>query len=724
LDSKHVLWIAAFLAFLLAFPSALAAETGQPDGSAQESEPYLSRYGKTLAQPPPEYAKAKARLQNNLAGFSYADRFSSHHWESALRQSVSRLPRHFADIPLTAEQMQAWQGQTFGFFFSEEGYYKYARLWQENSGEGAGLEAYDAERWMYLFSRLMAQALEITQSILADHDQAAHLMEQIPADLERMISFAEEAPVVNMREEREEISRMTMRVARMLANDLDRFRDNGNMANIRETLVRQMKNVEEQQASMEHPWIWTAAQYEPMLDSIREAFAAYGGLIRERRSKYEPVANRIADVESVFRAVAARDETIVSAEHQAVVGCVLQSDDIIGHLRCLEPYRQQLQAAIHDYYDSYFPAETVRDLSVYYKSVSGALAAASLILFLVLRMTAGKKWNGLVRLLGKMRNRLDWERQGWLTKNILSPLYSVGDLLPVGLQLMKMAGMIRKNDTADQDVWQYYEFSNPSRHAGTTDAFVRLYYYQTRRFMDEYRGHLNARRDAASVNADELLKSHMAMLYMANQFVLALLVALVFSGIGFFMNFTDKVEPYAGMALAILGCAVAAAIPRLSVQDLKQKEAQWKDHIMEHFPDFVSRFNMGLVGRDSGGALRLILQDSSDEVPRSRHASFEQELLLLSERYGTDYQMLWKAIARHFDIPEVTKFAILCETYFDQTEKLSEQLTYLTMELWANKKAVVLKKGAHATTRLLLPMMVLLFIVLVIVAYPALQNFN
>ena len=156
---------------------------------------------------------------------------------------------------------------------------------------------------------------------------------------------------------------------------------------------------------------------------------------------------------------------------------------------------------------------------------------------------------------------------------------------------------------------------------------------------------------------------------------------------------------------------------------IKKKIEKRKLEIKIAFPEFVNSFiillNAGLTVRR---AVERIVKDS----PQKRNAFYtELTALLRAIEAGKSEQQAFEDLAERCRLPLISRFvSVLLQNIKRGNSDLTTYLEGLSRECWEERKNTVKRLGEEASTKLLLPMMLMLLAVLIITAAPAAMAMN
>ncbi len=174
----------------------------------------------------------------------------------------------------------------------------------------------------------------------------------------------------------------------------------------------------------------------------------------------------------------------------------------------------------------------------------------------------------------------------------------------------------------------------------------------------------------------------------------------------------------AGFQLLCFGLVSAAAIHYLADKELINKIEARRRAILTDLPIVLNALTILVnAGLTVNGALTKIVREGDAARP------LNQELcqLIVELNAGKPVAQAYEDFAFRCKVPEVTRFA---STILQNLNRGSSDLVYilriLAQEGWNKRKDIILKQGEEASTKLIIPMVMVFVAVTIIVLAPAL----
>lgn len=205
-------------------------------------------------------------------------------------------------------------------------------------------------------------------------------------------------------------------------------------------------------------------------------------------------------------------------------------------------------------------------------------------------------------------------------------------------------------------------------------------------------------------NALTMLRAHWG-----NKISLMLLSVLFVLFIGAFS------EPDAGYVL--FSIALPAGIAIFSDRDIFEKVKKRRIAIQLDFPDFVNKLTLLInAGMTISKAWEKVDAESSKNTP----LYLEIGTAIRDIRSGTPEHKAYEEFAKRCRVPVVTRFiSVILQNIRKGNAELVPILRVYANECWELRKATAKKLGEEASTKLLLPMMLMFAAILLIVGMPA-----
>lgn len=179
-----------------------------------------------------------------------------------------------------------------------------------------------------------------------------------------------------------------------------------------------------------------------------------------------------------------------------------------------------------------------------------------------------------------------------------------------------------------------------------------------------------------------------------------------------------------------LGIMLALLIIYKDYAKLKEEKEKRIKQMKYDYSELVSKLCL-LLG--SGMTIRMAWNKIAIDYKNARKAGKISDHAIYDEMYETSCNMqaglseaaCYEDFARRVNIKEYSKFISLLES---NLKKGSKDLVYLleneTKEAFELRKQMALQKGEEASTKLLVPMIMMLVIVMIIIMFPAVSSFG
>lgn len=178
-------------------------------------------------------------------------------------------------------------------------------------------------------------------------------------------------------------------------------------------------------------------------------------------------------------------------------------------------------------------------------------------------------------------------------------------------------------------------------------------------------------------------------------------------------------------AFGIFSIFVLAAVLYFTDYELNTKIKNRRTAIQIEFPDFLNKLTLLInAGMTVYRAWEKIV------IENKKQAALYDELgLTISEiKGGKSEQQAYEDFAKRCRIPEITKFtAVIVQNLRKGSGEIISVLRLQANDCWEMRKNAAKRLGEEASTKLLLPMMLMFLAILLIVATPAvlsMQNFK
>ncbi|SDB01726.1 type II secretion system F family protein [Eubacterium oxidoreducens] len=180
------------------------------------------------------------------------------------------------------------------------------------------------------------------------------------------------------------------------------------------------------------------------------------------------------------------------------------------------------------------------------------------------------------------------------------------------------------------------------------------------------------------------------------------------------------VKPQAFLLLMILIIG-AIEVARIS----KQKEAQRnrRKHLLMEYPDFLNTLTLLLgAGMNVRGAITRIVKKQDEYKEQESELHRELKITCMEMAGGITEMQAYERFATRCNVQQYRKLVgLLLQNMKKGSRKLRELLDGEAILALEEQKALARKRGEEVSTKLLLPMMILLAIVMVILMFPMTQ---
>lgn len=196
------------------------------------------------------------------------------------------------------------------------------------------------------------------------------------------------------------------------------------------------------------------------------------------------------------------------------------------------------------------------------------------------------------------------------------------------------------------------------------------------------------------------------------------------------LKYKIKREESSPFYYIFLGIMLALLIIYKDYAKLKEEKEKRIKQMKYDYSELVSKLCL-LLG--SGMTIRMAWNKIAIDYKNAKKAGKISDHAIYDEMYETSCNMqaglfeaaCYEGFARRVNIKEYSKFISLLES---NLKKGSKDLVYLleneTKEAFELRKQMALQKGEEASTKLLVPMIMMLVIVMIIIMFPAVSSFG
>jgi len=169
---------------------------------------------------------------------------------------------------------------------------------------------------------------------------------------------------------------------------------------------------------------------------------------------------------------------------------------------------------------------------------------------------------------------------------------------------------------------------------------------------------------------------------------------------------------------SLIGVVIAVAMSADLYAFADKQVAEKRDEILSDFPEVLSKLallvNAGMVFREAWAT-----------VSKTSDRALYKEMQLTSEdiRNGISEPEAYRAFAQRCGLKEIRKFAsILTQNLQKASRDLTISLRQMSEESWEEKKHLVKRKGEKASTKLMIPLMIMFAGILFMIIVPLFAN--
>lgn len=198
-------------------------------------------------------------------------------------------------------------------------------------------------------------------------------------------------------------------------------------------------------------------------------------------------------------------------------------------------------------------------------------------------------------------------------------------------------------------------------------------------------------------------------LHWAYKIVFLLLAFLFITFIGIFSR------PDAGFI--IFACAIIAGACYFSDKELFDRVRVRRTSIRLDFPDFVSKLMLLVnAGMTVTRAWERIASDTVKDTPLYR----ELHLAIQDIKSGKPEHCAYEEFAKRCRTPEITRFiSVILQNLRKGNSEIVPILRVFALECWEMRKNTARRFGEEASTKMLLPLMLMFLAILLIIGTPA-----
>jgi len=197
-------------------------------------------------------------------------------------------------------------------------------------------------------------------------------------------------------------------------------------------------------------------------------------------------------------------------------------------------------------------------------------------------------------------------------------------------------------------------------------------------------------------------------------------------GVGVYYKEEEKSKSFMFLILAIIGSLLAML--QLD-ENLKKEEKKREEGLLLDYPCLVNKFVLLLgAGMTISGAFEKISQEySKDKQRKGAKIKYAYEEMLITQKEilnGTSEVKAYERYGKRIKRLEYLKFSTLISQNLRKgSDRILELLEVEAIEAFDKRKEYAKKQGEEAGTKLLIPMMLMLILVMGIIIIPAFLSF-
>lgn len=210
------------------------------------------------------------------------------------------------------------------------------------------------------------------------------------------------------------------------------------------------------------------------------------------------------------------------------------------------------------------------------------------------------------------------------------------------------------------------------------------------------------------------------VIHNANKTVYALGLLALATGLSLLMYSTGDMEN--AQTFLVFGILLGGGTLFLNDKGLKDKIEKRRFSIMREFPDFVNKLTLLVnAGMTISKAWEKIIIDNKKNTP----LYMEMNFAFAQINAGKPEAMAYEEFARRCKVKEILKFvSVIVVNLRKGGSEVVVALKQQANECWEMRKASAKRLGEEASTKILLPLMIMFVAILVIVATPALLQMS
>lgn len=214
----------------------------------------------------------------------------------------------------------------------------------------------------------------------------------------------------------------------------------------------------------------------------------------------------------------------------------------------------------------------------------------------------------------------------------------------------------------------------------------------------------------------ELYDPEYAEFYLRVYWAQALTYSMLAMLLGAMMNLALN-DPMVGL---VIGLGMGALLPYVTLQDLEKKVKARHNEIAMDMPELVNKIVILTgAGLTLQGALAKITEEMYSDKILYKELSYTMDMIASGESADAAFDRM----STKCNTVEMRRFvSIIIQNIHRGGTDVSSALKSIGEELWAARKATALRVAEEASTKMLFPMMLMLFAVVLLVIAPAIQS--
>jgi tight adherence protein C len=181
-----------------------------------------------------------------------------------------------------------------------------------------------------------------------------------------------------------------------------------------------------------------------------------------------------------------------------------------------------------------------------------------------------------------------------------------------------------------------------------------------------------------------------------------------------------------GIYVLILGVVATILVTLSAENDLKGKVEKRRSQMLLDYPEIISKFNLLVsAGMSITNTWNKIVSDYMENNKEKRFAYEEMAITAKELSLGESEIVAIERFGRRIKLQPYLRFSSLIgQNVKKGTSGLLQQLEVEAVDAFYERKELVKRLGEEAGTKLLIPMVIMLFLVLVIIMVPAFMSFQ